>query len=461
MVNATMALRNTLRQPHRTILLGGAIALGVAIICLVNGFTAGMEKSVQANVTLFSAGHVLVNGITASESGRAQSRITDETLEGKVKELLPEAVSVSKTAQVQATVVFGSREQQLRLRGVDWKQDALFSENLVLTGGDWEGAKRDRMIILGAQSARRFGLGLGDSVMARFSTVSGQQNVTEYKLGAIYDDAAAGGMSTALVPLDDLLSDLNMKEGQYQALAVFLADAMEADGAARKLEAGLGKEGFRMLTAETIAGMSARRIAAPTTTGAGAAAAIAGALGGAMGGGAGMGGRASGMSFLGFINLPAGSSYYRVSTITELSGQMSAVLGTVRWIGITIFIVMLILTAAGISNTYRLVLMERVSEIGMLRCIGFRRSDVFRIFIFEAIFIALGGSLAGIFVSLPAGALVHLIRLNPSGALGSALSGGHLVFAPSVLSLLAVILCVAAASVIAVYYPAKIGRAHV
>jgi len=495
MIRSTMALRNTLRQPRRTMLLGGAIAFGVIIISLASGFTSGMDVSVQNNVTLFSAGHVLVNGIAASETGRAQNRISDASLAQMAKQILPEAVSVSETAQSQATVVFGSREQQLRVRGVDLASDRLFSQNLILVSGDWMGAKADRAIVLGAQSARRFGLGLGDSVFVKLSTVSGQQNVMEYKLGAIYDDSAAGGMTTALVPLADLLSDLNMKPGQYQSLAIFLPDASQADSAASRLTAGLKKAGYSMLDASALAAAN-RQPSAPAdasastpTTQANAAkrAARRQAMAGkgsttsttvieaapaapsppdgggplvvmsGPGGNAGNPGGGFGRSFASqlFANVPAGTTFYRVATVTELSGQMGAVLGSVRWISIAIFAIMLVLVAAGITNTYRMVLMERTKEIGMLRCIGFKRSDIFWIFVFEAGLIAIAGSLAGIAVSLPIGLLVHLLPFNPSGSLGSALSRGRLTFAPQFASLAFVCLAVIVASVFAVLGPAR------
>ncbi|HNX73458.1 MAG TPA: FtsX-like permease family protein [Spirochaetales bacterium] len=442
MIEFTMALRNTVRQPRRTLLLGGAIAFGVLIICLTTGFTAGMESAVQNNVTLFSGGHILVNGMTASQNGRIQNRVSDEALIQKVKELVPEAISVSPTAQAQATIVFGSREQQLRLRGVDWTSDKLFSQNLILTGGDWKTGTSDRMLILGAQSARRFGLGIGDSVVVRLSTASGQQNVVDYKVGAIYDDTAAGGMTTVLVPLTDLLSDLNMKEGEYQALAIFLQDASRADVVANTLKSGLAKAGY------TVAGQNAA--AATTTKGSGANTSSTGS-----GGSGSSDGSGAGNAFMQYrqntTGLKPGASMYRISTVTELSGQMGTVLGSVRWIGGTIFVIMLLLTSAGIANTYRMVLLERTQEIGMLRCVGFRQKDVFKIFMMEAALIAFGGSLAGILVSLPVGLLVHLIPLNPQGSLGSALARGHLVFAPNLLSycivcVIVVVVCLLAVS---------------
>lgn len=444
MIEFTMALRNTVRQPRRTVLLGGAIAFGVLIICLTTGFTAGMESAVQNNVTLFSGGHILVNGMTASQNGRIQNRVSDEALIQKVKELVPETISVSPTAQAQATIVFGSREQQLRLRGVDWTSDKLFSQNLILTGGDWKAGTSDRMLILGAQSARRFGLGIGDSVVVRLSTASGQQNVVDYKVGAIYDDTAAGGMTTVLVPLTDLLSDLNMKEGEYQALAIFLPDASRADAVANTLKSGLAKAGY------TVAGQNAA--AATTTSGSGANTSSTGS--GVSGGAGSTDGTGAGNAFMQYrqnaTGLKAGASMYRISTVTELSGQMGTVLGSVRWIGGTIFVIMLLLTSAGIANTYRMVLLERTQEIGMLRCVGFRQKDVFKIFMMEAALIAFGGSLAGILVSLPVGLLVHLIPLNPQGSLGSALARGHLVFAPDLLSYCIVCLIVVAVCLLAV-----------
>lgn len=397
MIRFSMALKNTLRQPRRSLLLGGAIAFGVLVMSLASGFTAGMEKALQDNVTLLSSGHVLVSGTSVSLSGRTQNRIRDPGLATAVKKLLPGALSIAATSQAQATIVYGTREQQLRIRGVDWPLDRLYSENLILVQGDWTAARSDRSIILGARSARRFGIGLGDTLLVRLSTVSGQQNVVEYTLGAVYDDDAAGGMNSGFVSLGNLTADLNMPAGEYQTLAVFLDDASRADPLASELETGLAAEGF----------------------------------------------------------LAAGQAGYRISTITELSGQVGAVLGSVRWIGITIFAIMLVLVAAGIANTYRMVLLERTKEIGMLRCIGFSRRDIFRSFLYEALLIALASTLAGLLASFPLGALVHVLRFDPSGELGTVLSRGRLHFSPQPGPLLAAVAAVLVAAALAVAAPAR------
>jgi ABC-type lipoprotein release transport system permease subunit len=178
-----------------------------------------------------------------------------------------------------------------------------------------------------------------------------------------------------------------------------------------------------------------------------------------MAGGQPEGGQGGGFGRGGFgfnaMNIPEGKTLYQVSTITELSGQVGAVLGSVRWIGIAIFLIMLMLTATGITNTYRMVLLERTKEIGMMRCIGFHKSQVFWVFLFESAILSIAGSLGGILLSFPIGWLIHAIPFNASGELGQALSRGRLVYAPTFGTLLIIVAAVLASSMIAVYWPAR------
>jgi len=49
----------------------------------------------------------------------------------------------------------------------------------------------------------------------------------------------------------------------------------------------------------------------------------------------------------------------------------------------------------GITNTYRMVVYERTSEIGTLRALGMQRPQVRNLFLLEAVFVALGGVFVG------------------------------------------------------------------
>lgn len=425
----TIALRNVGRQTRRSLLLGAAVAFAVFIMSLSSGFTAGMDQAVQDTMTMVSGGHVLVTGYLRSPTGRVQTRMTDDgTIAGAIESGAADPVSVSPLVSTQATVVFGSREQQMSLRGIDWSKDRLYGTSLKILSGSLPSFDTPRAIVLGARPAARFGLGLGDSLLARFQTASGQQNVTEFSLAAIYDDSSSSGLPLALVNFTALRQDLNLPEDSLQAYALFLKDASTASATASSLRTALGNS------------LASRNIPVAPPPGSADS----------------MTSQDSGTRTENF--LPArnpGSRLLRVTDIDELSGQAAAVLGTIRWIGAAVFLVMLILSAAGIANTYRMVLLERTREIGTLRCIGFRRRQVFSSFLAEAVLIAMAGALAGLILALPAGWLVGLIPFDTSGELAVALSKGRLLFLPSLTSVFMTVIPVILAAALAAAGPAR------
>ncbi|MEN6500252.1 MAG: FtsX-like permease family protein [Rectinema sp.] len=444
LIHLKLAARNVRRQPHRTIALGGAVAFSALVMALILGFVNGMDLAIQNNVTLYSGGHVLVSGYTASRSGRLQNRFTDDTVVKIVESTKTDILTVSPIAQSRATVVFGTREIQLMLRGVDWSRDQLYHESLILTEGDWEGLEDSRTMLMSGQTAERFGLAAGDRVIVRLSTASGQQNVTDYKVAAIYDDGAAGGMNTAFVAFGDLAADLNMKSYEQQQIAVFLKNSAAAEEAAQAITAGLSALGFTVsrgsATNDGALGAAAPQNAASPQD----ASIIPDAFQGA-------GGVQGGAN----RRLALGTAIYRISTVQELAGEIGAALGSIRWIGYAVFALMLLVSATGISNSYHMVLLERTKEIGMLRCIGYKKKDVFSSFIWEGILLAGGAALVGIVLALPIGFGIGLIPFDPHGDFGAALIQGHLRFAPTLGQFLLILVFVTTVAIAAVFVPAR------
>jgi len=376
---------------------------------LISGFVNGMDTAIQDNVTLYSGGHVLISGYTASWSGRLQNRFEDEKVGAIIEGSDQRIVTVSPLAQTRAAVVFGTREIQLTIRGVDWRKDQLYHNSLILSKGDWQEMGIARTILMSAQTADRFGASIGDQVAVRLTTASGQQNITDYAVTAIYDDRAAGGMNTAFVSLSDLASDLNMNAKEQQEIAVFLRDGAASEDASKKIVAALSAQGYQVGREQNSSGGDAS----------------------------------------------PGESSYRVVTVQDLAGEIGSALGSIRWIGYAIFAIMLIVSATGISNSYRMILLERTKEIGMLRCIGYKKKDVFSSFIAEGILLAGGAALVGVLLALPLGFGIGLVHFNPYSDFGSALAQGHLRFAPTPIQLILIICFVTIVAIAAVYFPAR------
>jgi ABC-type lipoprotein release transport system permease subunit len=448
LIHLKLAARNVRRQPHRTIALGGAVAFSALVMALISGFVNGMDLAIQDNVTLYSGGHVLISGYTASWSGKLQNRFSDANVAKIVESTDGGIRTVSPIAQSRATVVFGTREIQLTLRGVDWTKDQLYHDSLILSKGDWKGLESSRTMLMSAQTANRFGLSVGDQVVVRLNTASGQQNVTDYKVAAIYDDGAAGGMNTGFVAFGDLTADLNMKSNEQQQIAVFLKNSADAEKAAQTITGELSSKGFTVSRgAAANAGASNGTPSQDSSTGSDS---FVSSITAPASSGTGASGARQGMG-----RLSSGTAIYHVSTIQELAGEIGSALGSVRWIGYAVFLLMLIVSATGISNSYRMVLLERTKEIGMLRCIGYKKKDVFSSFIWEGILLAGGAALVGVVLALPIGFGIGLIPFNPHGDFGAALVQGHLRFAPILGQFLLILVFVTIVAIAAVFLPAR------
>jgi len=268
-------------------------------------------------------------------------------------------------------------------------------------------------MLMSSQTADRFGLAIGDQVVVRLTTASGQQNVTDYAVSAIYDDAASGGMTTAFVSFGDLIADLNMKANEQQQIAIFLKDSTDAERAAKAIAEALTEKGYSIASGTSGSEQASQR------------------------------------------RMNSEKAVYSISTVQELAGEIGSALGSIRWIGYAVFILMLLVSATGIANSYQMVLLERTKEIGMLRCIGFKKKDVFASFIFEGILLAGAAAFAGIICALPIGLGISFIPFDPHGDFGAALVKGHLRFAPTLDQLLIILVFIMIVAIVAVFLPAR------
>ncbi|MDP3178515.1 MAG: ABC transporter permease, partial [Spirochaetaceae bacterium] len=60
---AKTAFRNLNRQKKRSFLLGGAIAFGIMIVTLINGFAGAFLGNISSNMAELFSGHVFVEGV--------------------------------------------------------------------------------------------------------------------------------------------------------------------------------------------------------------------------------------------------------------------------------------------------------------------------------------------------------------------------------------------------------------
>ena len=85
----------------------------------------------------------------------------------------------------------------------------------------------------------------------------------------------------------------------------------------------------------------------------------------------------------------------------------------------------------GVSNTYRMVLYERIREIGTMRALGMTGKDTKKVFTSEAVMLCIIGAVAGLILAIIGMSIVHLIPVG-NEALSLFLEKGHFSFKVSV-----------------------------
>ncbi|RLE39221.1 hypothetical protein DRJ17_01720 [Candidatus Woesearchaeota archaeon] len=93
-----------------------------------------------------------------------------------------------------------------------------------------------------------------------------------------------------------------------------------------------------------------------------------------------------------------GDNDFMVITPDEILRQINTILGIVRYIVIGISVIALLVGAIGIMNSMFTSVLQRTREIGIMKAIGAKNSDIMLIFLIESGFIGLTGGVIGIFI---------------------------------------------------------------
>ena len=386
-----IAYRNMSRQKKRSLLLGGAIMFGVMIITMLNGFTAGLSETMKENFSQAFGGHIFISGSEISESGKTIGVIRDDKILYEVIDPLSDEIRyINKRSRAMGSIILGSKELNLHIEGIDWEAENEFKENLPILKGSLEDIKNSRSIILPAPIADELGVEIGETVLARFATVTGQQNVGEFELAAVIEDQASFGISAAYASLEHLNMLLGIGPEEFLVLHIFLNNLESMDITADIIHRELS------VRAET----ATRQAEIDNTRGSGQSAGLMKMAQRAL---LGVGpDDGNGESWEG--------TRYSLRTLNEMMDQVMSMVSLLDTVGLIIFIILLVITMVGITNTFRMIMLERTREIGTMRAIGMQRNSVRNIFLLEALFIALGGAVCGV---VSAGILMALISIIP------------------------------------------------
>jgi len=423
-----IALRNVYRQRKRTFLLAGLIAFGILVLTVLNALAASFVENVESNFSNLLAGHIFIDGVEKSSDGRRELSVIrdDESILSAFDDAGIEIFNVSRRSEFRGAVIFQGNSIRQQIVGVNWNNEQLLTERLSLMEGGFENMRNSeedgfrRGIILSSSIADKLNCTVQDRVVVRMETITGQQNVGDFTVAGISYDPGLFGSLSAFADLQYVNHLIGLEQDEYQTMGVFLNNldmAPEATEAyfnalrrrVQVFERGKGEEDENPVEALFDA--------------------------------------AEDEEWEGVR--------YRVYNVTELVSDVQQITGAINIIGYTAFFVLFFIVTIGIVNTFRMIMTERIKEIGTMRALGMQRGELLRLFLMEAFILGAGGIIAGFAASILVMTIVNAVNFGVDNVFSLFMRQGHVTFSLLPLQVAANFLGVSLLTVGASFFPAR------
>ena len=416
MKTVSLALRNLTRNKRRNAILAIAIAFGFFVVTAIDGLTTGMVGNLENQITQLIGGNVIAQGLewlnpdTPGGKVKLVNIVRDrDYIKNIVDELNIKYEYYSCFTMSSGNAIFNGKKSALQLYGRDLNEKMLRDSFQFTSGGvdlDVENG-----LIISDKIADSLNVRVGDEIIYSTYTVYGQNTFADMTITGIIKSNSFMNSMQAYADIKDVNKIIEMPEGGYSMFSIYLRDKKQQTKAANAIEARIRKDSENNPEINVTSRALAMKTH-PTNIGKGIEKQID-------------------------TKKPENEwkgVKYGVETLYDEIPQIKTVLNIVHIITTVILIVILLIVMVGVSNTYRMVLYERIREIGTMRALGMTGKDTRRVFTNEAVILCVIGALAGLIFAAIVMAIVHCIPIG-NEALSFFLKKGHFTFKMSVLSI--------------------------
>lgn len=187
-----LSLRNLLRQKRRNLLLGSAMAIGVAILVTANSFSHGISDIMFNKIMRYVTGHVAVRYNERGGVMREIFRDKDRILAAVKEE--PLILKADESVGMFSQAIGNGRSDNIMLVGVDTKKTLSederreVEESFRMTEGTWKDIERtdiENPAIVAEEKARYLNVKRGDVLRVRFRNMFGQSQAARLTVAGI------------------------------------------------------------------------------------------------------------------------------------------------------------------------------------------------------------------------------------------------------------------------------------
>lgn len=191
-----ISFRNLLRQKRRNLLLGAAMAIGMAMLVIAHGFSHGISDVMFNRILSYVTGHL---GLAFSVKGNINQQVfhDGERMLDIARRSLPGA-RLDEAVGVFTRAIGNGVADNIILIGMDVKAGASAEEqaqlkaNFALESGSFEDVLRvdiENPVLLARDKADYLKVGKGDVIRARFQDVQGRSQAVRLTVAGIFKPA--------------------------------------------------------------------------------------------------------------------------------------------------------------------------------------------------------------------------------------------------------------------------------
>lgn len=417
MKTTSLALRNLTRNKRRNAILAIAIAFGFFVVTSIDALTTGMVGNLENQITQLVGGNVIAQGLEWVNPVTEDGKVTIVNIvrdRNYIKNIIDDCginyEYYSCFTQSSGQLIFNGKKSVIQLYGRDLEEPQL-KNSFQFTSGELN-AEIENGLIISDKIADSLNLQVGDEVIYSTSTVYGQNTFADMTVSGIIKSNSFMNSMQAYADIEDVNKIVEMPEGGYSMFSIYLRDKKKQTRAANLIEARIAKD-HEINPQINVTSRALAMQTNPTNIGKGIEKQID-------------------------SKKPENEWQgvkYGVETLYDEIPQIKTVLNVVHIITTVILVVILLIVMVGVSNTYRMVLYERIREIGTMRALGMTGRDTRRVFTNEAVILCIIGAILGLIFSVIAMSVLHLIYID-NDSLSFFLNKGHFSFRVSVVSVI-------------------------
>ncbi len=347
-----IALRNINRNKRRSLLSGSAIAVAAASIIFLFALLDGMETDLADNIQTFYTGTIRIIHSDFEKNKKINPMhltVKDPDKIIEITKRINPDIQVSERISFPARIYIGSRYFNAMGMGVRFPDEIGFQKiEDVMVEGRFPETGRE--VLLGARLADKMGVKTGDKITALSATAGRGSNAMTFTVtGLAVFPLLEFTNSVFMIPLETGQDFLKMKTDVKELLLKYKASSdQEAAALIDRLRNETEKNGIKNIDI----------------------------------------------------------SYWK-----DINDTYSMIAMAEKMYMIMAFF-FLLLGCSVIINTTMMVIYERTKEIGMMKALGMKNSDVVKLFFLESFYIGIAASAAGVIFGVIISQILHHTGIN-------------------------------------------------